>query len=112
INEDTQSEAYFYYTNKCVKITKDKIELLDYTELKNHYVWKESILTCPINLLDFADDQENNIWAKFLFNVCDQDNERLQSLTCIIGYLMHKYYEGKLKAIVFTDSRISDDPQG
>lgn len=112
INEDTEKEAFFYYANKCVKVTAENIELLDYSTLSDKYVWADSILTREINLLDFDADQENNIWAKFLFEVCDQDNERLIILMQIIGYLMHKYYEGKLKAIVFTDSRISDDPQG
>lgn len=112
INQDTQDESYFYYTNKCVKITAENIELLDYSELSNKYVWSDSILTRDINLLDFLEDQENNIWAVFLGHVCDGDSMRLLALMRIIGFLMHKYYEGKMKAIVFTDSRISDDPQG
>ena len=112
INEDTREEAFFYYSNKCVKVTKDNIELLDYATLNNKYVWADSILTREINLLEFEDDQENNLWANFLFEVCDQDQGRLTVLMQIIGYMMHKYYEGKMKAIVFTDSRISDDPQG
>lgn len=112
INEDNRNEAFFYYANKCVKVTSEKIELLDYAKLSDKYVWSDSILTRDINLLGFEDDQDSNLWAQFLYEVCDQDNERLVVLMQIIGYMMHKYYEGKMKAIVFTDSRISDDPQG
>lgn len=112
INEDSRNEAFFYYANKCVKVTSEKIELIDYTNLSEKYVWNDSILTRDVNLLEPEFDQDNNLWAQFLYQVCDRDNERLLVLMQIIGYMMHKYYEGKMKAIVFTDSRISDDPQG
>lgn len=112
ILNDPVDASYFYYRNKYVMVSADGIKLMDYKALKDYYVWKDSILERDIELKDLEADQEENIWAKFLFNICDKDNERLGRLMHIIGYLLHKYYGGKMKAIVLTDSRISDDPQG
>jgi len=111
VNQDTRETAWFYYTNKCVKITAEGIDLMDYTALADCYVWSDSILTREITLLD-SKDQDGNIWMEFLANVCDGDSDRVGNLMRIIGFLMHKYYEGKMKTIVFTDSRVSDDPEG
>ena len=37
---------------------------------------------------------------------------RYESLVTIIGYLLHSHFSGKLKATIFTDSKISDMPSG
>lgn len=111
MNADTKDEAFFYYQNKYVRVTQAAIEVLDYASLKDQVIWDNSILPRNIQILE-EEPNEENIWFKFLSNVCAGDETKLHSLCTIIGYLMHKYYEGKMKGIIFTDSRISDNPEG
>jgi hypothetical protein len=39
----------------------------------------------------------------------ESEPQRYEDLQRITGYCLHKFYEGKLKALVFTDSKVSDN---
>ena len=41
--EDNKDEAYLYYTNCAVKITRDNIEPIDYLD-QGGYVWKDHVI--------------------------------------------------------------------
>ncbi len=47
-----------------------------------------------------------------MWNVAGKDAERFFSLCSITGYLIHSYFHYKLKAIILTDSKISEKPDG
>lgn len=104
---DTQTEKYFFYKNKFVCITANEIKQLPYSALSG-YIWENEILQRNYT---GAADYRHSYFEQFLLNICKGDNNRLQSLKTIIGYNLHSYFENKLKATVFTDSRISDDDE-
>lgn len=121
-NNHTQHSAFFYYKNGYAKITKSGVKLLPYYELENK-IWKNQILQRNFKVLD-AEEWESNCFVKFVKNISNNwekrpdgktntpDADRYKVFKTIIGYLLHGYFEGKLKAIIFTDSRISEDPDG
>lgn len=116
---DTLHHAYFYYENGFVKVSAQEISFHPYERL-NTIIWKNQILARKFKLLPEA-QYRDFCWSRFVSNIADniadkegegRDPLRFESLKTIIGYNLHKYYEGKLRATVFTDSRISDEPEG
>ena len=122
-NEHTRSEAFFYYQNGYVKVTEHGATLKPYNTLP-HYIWANQILRRNYNS---ADDKAINThpWARFTANVANAwakhpntekeqkpDNARLAAFQTLIGYTLHSYYEGKLRAVIFTDARMSEDAAG
>lgn len=122
-NEHAQSAAYFYYRNGYVEVTADGVQLLPYHTLK-HHIWKNQILD-----RDFVPKQEQEFkvhpWAIFCANIANAwqehpltkakqnpDTRRLEAFRTLMGYCLHSYYEGKLKAVIFTDARISEEAAG
>jgi hypothetical protein len=122
-NEHTKDSAFFYYQNGYVKVTKHGINLMPYQTL-THYIWKNQILQRDFKLIDKAIFMQH-AWARFVQNVADcwtehpltkvqkkADQRRLISFQTILGYSLHSYYEGKLKAVIFTDARMTEDAAG
>ncbi len=123
-NQDGQDTIYLYYRNGFVRITGDGYKLLDYAAMEGS-VWEDQLLERDFKIaevagLKFADSEakkprkeiEGGIFADFVFRIANEDLERFQSLCSIIGYLMHDYYDYKLKAVNLTDSSLSDEADG
>lgn len=114
-NLDTKKQSYIYYKNGFVIVSENEYKLKPYSELNNH-VWKSQILDREFQNLNFpeaGDNAENSgVFASFISKICSDDITRVRSLMSLLGYLMHDYFETKLKAIVFTDSSISLVPNG
>lgn len=118
--EDTKEKSYFFFKNCIVEVSGKKINPLSYDSVKDKYIWKDQILDRDFEellLKDFLDGP----FSKFVSNIsCINDDsqeslfdpQRHESLMTIIGYNLHKYYEGKLKATILTDSTVSDNPNG
>ncbi|MEI6765059.1 MAG: BT4734/BF3469 family protein [Bacteroidota bacterium] len=112
-NYDTKDECYIYYRNGFVKCTSSGYKLSAYTELKG-LIWRDQIVDrdfAPVDIDSLPPDVKGDFSA-FLLNICGKDEKRFNALRTIIGYLLHSFYAGKLKAVVFTDSKISDSPSG
>jgi DNA-binding transcriptional MerR regulator len=106
--EDTRDAAYLYYQNCAVKITKNKIEPIDYLDLGG-YVWKEHVIDrkfkiCPDNLCDYK---------TFISRVCAGNEDRVETMESTIGFLMHAYKNlSYCPAVILNDEVISDNPEG
>ena len=119
-NRHTKEAAFFYYQNGYVKVTSEKIELLPYNSL-DKLIWKSQVLKRNFKLMQAEDFNQGN-YAKFVNNISDnyfnekskQPNNpsRFKAFKTITGYLLHSYYIGKLKAVILTDSRISEEASG
>lgn len=118
-NCDRVDEAFFYYKNGFVKVTKEGYSLRPYSELKG-CIWQNRILDREfsersINYLAFENADINrlpSVFAKFIFRVCGSDWKRFFAFCSIIGYLLHDFFETKRKAIILTDSLISEKSEG
>lgn len=104
IKEDTKNEKFLFYQNCWISISKTGYQVCDYSELDG-YVWKNMILPRNFTL---PNDPES-VFSKFCTNITGKEPDRLKSLQTIIGYNLHAWFSGKLKATIFTDSRISED---
>ncbi|MEI6765625.1 MAG: BT4734/BF3469 family protein [Bacteroidota bacterium] len=111
--EDTKDTCFIYFKNGFVRCTRDGYQLLPYEQLAG-LIWKNQIVDRGFTFLDFmsSSPQEKGEFSFFTFNLCGKNPERYESLTSIIGYLLHSHFSGKLKAVVLTDSKISDVPSG
>lgn len=116
--KDTKDHCYFFYQNGVVKVGKSNIEFLKYKDIPQ-YIFKNKILKRDFKILK-PEEYNSSTWSQFVNNIGDnyqvngnsKNPKRAEDLKRIIGYLLHGYFEGKLKAIVFTDARISDEADG
>lgn len=105
-NTDTKENSFIYYKNGCVKCYVGGFELLPYNELDG-FVFRNQIKD-----REFEICSPDGMFRKFVFNISGKSNERFISLQTMIGYLLHSFYETKLKAVNLTDSSISDNAEG
>lgn len=140
INEDDKEHTYLYYKNGFVTVSKAGWKLLPYEKM-NGSVWSDQMLDREFKPLNEQFNiytplgellNENGlrdtlgVFADFVYRISGSyrfQNEgkpedqkkyllRFFSLCSIIGYLIHDYYEYKLKAVLFTDSTLSDEADG
>ncbi len=106
--EDTLDTSYLYYQNCAVKITKNKVEAIDYLELDG-YVWKDHVINRPYKSCKELD----NDFKLFLDNVADKKTDRIISLESTLGYLMHAHKNiSYCPAVILNDEHISDTANG
>jgi len=121
--ENTRDTAYFYYKNKAVKITKDSIELLDYSSELSGCIWADQIIKRDFVIIDLKEVIENCEYSKFLHKLAvgkkedsqinDDDLYNEDVLYSTIGYILHSYKdEANPKSIILTDEVISENPEG
>ncbi|XOV66382.1 MAG: BT4734/BF3469 family protein [Fluviicola sp.] len=113
-NRDTADEMLFYYKNTAVKVTKDSIEPVDYSNL-NGCIWKNQILKRDFSMspLELESMHETCEFARFLRRVCNNDEQRFQSFISILGYMLCRYKDpSRSKAVIFYDECISHNPEG
>jgi len=106
--EDTADTAHLYYNNCAVKVTKDRVDIIDYIDLDG-YIWKEQVIDrdfaiCEVTECDFR---------TFISNISGEDDQRIKSMESTIGFLMHGYKNpAYCPAIILNDEVISDNPEG
>jgi hypothetical protein len=113
-NTDEKKSSFTYYKNGYVNCVAGSFSFHPYSELTKA-IWEERIINRDFQKLSDSRQplsESHGNYAKFIFNVAGGDSERFFSLCSLIGYLLHDYHEGKLKAVVLTDSKISDDNEG
>jgi len=108
IKEDTINECYLYFKNCVVKITKDKVEEIDYIDVDG-YIWKRQIIN-----RDFKkSDHHLAEFRKFIWLISGKSVEKYNSFKSVIGYLLHSFKtSANNKAIIFNDETVSENPNG
>lgn len=115
ISNDKKDRTLLYYQNGFVEVTATGWELKSYEELDGS-VWEHQMLTRKFKKIDL--DAGTDIidkygyFADFCYKLSNENEARFKSLCTIIGYLTHDFYEYKLKAILFTDSSLSESSEG
>lgn len=105
---DTMNEAYLYYLNCAIKVTKDSIEKIDYRFL-NGYVWEKQ----KIDRDFYSSPYEACEFRKFISNVAGSSKDRIMSMESTLGYLLHSYKPASYcPAVILNDEVISDNPEG
>lgn len=120
-NEHEKDKAFFYYKNGFVEITEADVKLKPYSDLKK-CIWENQVLKRRFTKVEISQYSDFS-FVKFIHNIANcweshplggrknkqLDLSRLESFKTVIGYLLHSFFERELKAVLFTDSRISDD---
>lgn len=106
MNFDTKDSSFIYYENGFVKCSSDGYRLHPYKELDG-YIFKNQIKN-----RNFKKHSPEGMFRQFVFNVAGQNEQRFLALQTMIGYLLHGFFETKMKAVNLTDSSISDVAEG
>lgn len=122
--QDSKDCSYLFYKNGAIKIKQGSIELIPYPALGSKKIWHYQIMNRSIEIKD-ADEITDSVFYKFVQNISSDyrkendververlDAERFQNLKNIIGYTLHRFFGGKKKAIIFTDSEMGEDANG
>lgn len=111
--KDDSKAAYIFYKNGFVKCMDGGYSLHQYREL-NGLVWKRQILKRdfdPVPMV-YTNMDSLPVFVQFIKNVCGEKTDRFNSFCSIIGYILHDYFEGKLKAVILSDSDITNNTNG
>lgn len=105
-NEDTKEASFIYYSNGFVKCTAEGFELHPYKQLEG-YIFKKQLKDRK-----FKKHSSDGMFSQFVFNISGKKEQRFLALRTMIGYLLHGFFETKMKAVNLTDSTISDVAEG
>jgi hypothetical protein len=119
INEvaDTQDTSYLFFNNCYVQINADKIEKLSYENMDG-LVWEEDLINHDFEPDDMSSYEPKGEFYEFFQDLTKNPNKRIElqnrdSLTTIIGYLIHRYKDPAIpKAIILMDTYKDGNPQG
>jgi succinate dehydrogenase flavin-adding protein (antitoxin of CptAB toxin-antitoxin module) len=106
---DTKESSYLYYRNCAVKITADNVTPIDYLDLGG-YVWKDHVIDRNFVRCSVTDRCD---FRKFIANINNHDEQRIESMESTIGFLLHGYKNLSFcPAVILNDEVISDNPEG
>lgn len=107
--EDTKTQAFLYYRNCAVMVSDTGIETIDYIDLGG-YVWKDHIIDRNFVQCNVTDGCS---FRRFIWNVCNKEEERVASMESTIGFLMHGWKSlSYCPAVILNDEVISENPEG
>lgn len=105
---DSKDTAFLFYSGKVVKVAKNSVEEINYSDLEGA-IWKTQLIDRHFSLN--IQEGKKGVFAQFINNVSNRDPKRVESIESHIGYLLHSYKDpAKGKAIIFIDEKIG--PKG
>jgi len=105
-NTDTKENGFIYYSNCFVKCTSTGYECFPYSSLSG-YVFRNQIKDRK-----FIKGLSDGMFKSFIYNISGKNDQRFESLQTMIGYLLHSFFDTKMKAVNLTDSTISENAEG
>jgi len=107
IQRDTKDEAFIYYRNCVVKVTKDKIESIPYSKIGG-YVWKKYV-----NDRDFTQkDDKISEYEQFITLASGNDIKK-DAFKSAIGYMLHEFKDpSKAKCVILNDENVDGETKG
>ena len=105
---DNTDEAYLYYRNCTVRVTRDGVDTISYKNLKGH-VWEKQKIDRDFIKSDFNDSE----FRYFIKNISGESTDSTRSMESTLGYLMHSHKPASYcPAVILNDEVISDHPEG
>lgn len=112
IVKDTKDFAYIPTPTGVHKISASKVEFIQYSDLKDLYVWDTQITNVDFKYRPNADLKDSDFF-RFCENLADGSSSALHSA---IGYLLHNYKSpSQSKAVILYDKNLSfetGEPEG
>lgn len=100
-----------YFENGFVECTKNGYRLRPYSELDG-VIWEKQRIPRKFIPSIGEGEEHQGMWERFIGKICNDDVNRMSSLMSIMGYALHPYFDVKRKAVVITDSTLSDTTEG
>jgi|JI10StandDraft_1071094.scaffolds.fasta_scaffold13839_2 hypothetical protein len=111
LHRDTEKVSFLYFQNCAIRITSDSIEKIEYAELKDFHLWKNSILKRDFQ--GFDDNFKDFDTYQFLYRINGQDKDRTESYLSMLGYLLSNHKkQSNVKVIILNDAKYSKIPNG
>jgi hypothetical protein len=105
---DTSKASFLFFQNGVAKITKTKVELIDYMNIGG-FVWEKNII--PHNFLHKPNSTTD--FETFIKNITKSNDRRKDILECALGYLLTTYKkQDEGLAVVLYDETLNDNPSG
>lgn len=106
--EDDKDTAYLYFDNTAVKVTKDKVEPVEYSNLDGNIWGKHCLDREYIQTKSIDNDFKTLVW-----NISGHNSQKLKSIESTIGFLLHSYKtSARNRAVILNDEMISENPNG
>jgi len=106
--QDSKHVSFIPFKNGVVRCTKDSVDLLSYIDIDG-YIWNGQIIGRNFTRLE----SHVNNFQDFIRKVSANDDNRVQAMETILGYLLHTFKDKTdQKAIIFNDQEIDDNPNG
>lgn len=103
-DRDEKFSSNFFYNNCYCNVSKEGIKVLGYDKLPI-IIWENRVM--PYDFKDLNDKAPGQ-FEKFIKNITKDDDERLQALKSIIGYLLHRNRDkGENIAVILYDEMMS-----
>jgi hypothetical protein len=106
--ENSEFESYLYFKNLALRVTKEKLEKINYDSLDG-FVWKEQVINREF---EYCDDN-NCDYSQFITNISNKNETRVKSVESTIGFLLQGHKNaGYCPAIIIHDENDSEEPEG
>ncbi len=107
IKRDNKNEAFIYFQNCWIKVTKNGLEKKSYDNFEG-LIWERQI-----NKYNYEECELKGDFEKFIYNVCRNNEKRIESLKSSIGYLLHSFKNSSnAKAVIYLDENIGEGSFG
>lgn len=103
LNKDTITKKYIYFLNCVLEISRTGIAKIDYKSISG-YIWDKEII--QREYAQPPEDSGKNYVQRFFTLIAGQ--KRFKDLCIAAGYYTHNFYDYKLRALILTDSSISE----
>lgn len=105
ILHDTDKEMFFLFKNCIVKVTEEKVHIIEYVDMKNVCIWKDHINNRSYN---YALDYEMAQFSSFINNVASNEADRIAAIRSATGYLLHNFSSPTTaRAVIAYDEQIA-----
>lgn len=104
-DKDNKNYSTFYFSNTIVRVTVDKVEELEYKNLKKT-IWKDRLLKGKFKYVSTIEEGQ---FYKFCYNVSGRNYNKFKTLCSIVGYSIHRNRDrGEDIAIIFYDDNMGN----
>ena len=106
--EDTEDEAYIFFRNVTVRVTKEEVSTINYEDIQG-WVWSDQIIDRDYKFKNVTKCD----FKSFIGHISGDDTGRIASVESTIGFLLHGFKDdSECPAVILNDEVISDDPNG
>ncbi|MEZ5047498.1 MAG: hypothetical protein R2831_10955 [Chitinophagaceae bacterium] len=111
--KDTEKNAFVYFKNKYLSISKAGITEHSYNELES-FIWKKQVIEFDYQNIDYAQCDFNRFILlavlgekKAIDKYTEDDARKVSSIATTIGYLLHRYKNPAItKAVIAVDKQL------